>query len=198
MMRNMMRPEPQRKRVLIITEGEETEIRYFDALRNRFSLTGVKPYHPKYGDIENLVDFAIERKRKMQSSDSEPFDEIWVVCDTEGMHSSNRKKLPNAKVKANRSGIHLAASCPSFEFWLLLHYIYTTAELPDADAACRALRKKHWRNYGKAVPPPPDLIDNVYKAVDNARKIRADKSVKEPFTDVDLAVSSLIPKAGEA
>lgn len=192
MMQSRIKPEPPRKRVLIITEGKKTEMQYFDTLKRRFGLTGVQPYHPNCVDPDSLVDFAIERKRTMQSTGQEPFDEIWIVCDTEGRHSIYRKKLPGAKEKAKRNGIHFAVSCPCFEFWLLLHYVYTTAELPDADAACKALRK-HWRNYGKAVPPPSDLMDKVYDAVKRARRIRNDKAVKEPYTDADLPVSSLIP-----
>ena len=190
------------KAFLIVTEGEKTERNYFLALKDRLRLAAadVEIHHPKGTDPLTLVQKAIAlsdaRNAAAEKGFSIPYDEVWVVFDLEGPHDQRRKLAQQARQMKGADGIQFAKSDPCFEYWLLLHYRdgYTTTKLPDGTAAIKRLRK-HWPNYSKGEPPPPDLIDSLPIAVTHAKQVR--KHHKDsggdgnPSTQADLLARSL-------
>ncbi len=55
-------------------------------------------------------------------------DSIWCVFDRD---DNSNEVLLRAKQSAQKEGYHLAYSNPSFELWLLLHFINQQAEVED-------------------------------------------------------------------
>jgi hypothetical protein len=183
--RNVGIREPA-NRVLVVTEGTETEPRYFGALLQKLELSTrrivVKP--GSGSDPISVVDTAI-REKKIAIKQGSPFDSIWVVFDTE----RERIHLSDARTKARAHGFNLAISAPCFEYWFLLHFCYTTSYLTCYDDVKRELGR--YLPYNKGSFNASLLLENTSKAVDNARKVRADAErtdAQYPRTDVDQLV----------
>jgi hypothetical protein len=173
-------------RVLIVTEGTKTEPRYFGALLQRL---GISPKRivvipGTKSDPIGVVDTAV-REEKAERRKSTPFDSIWVVLDTEG----DRAHLSEARDRAQACGFKLAISAPCFEYWFLLHFIYTTRYMTCYDEVRRELNT--YMTYDKGAFDTKELLDHTKEAVDNAQSVRMDADrtgAQCPRTDVDRLV----------
>lgn len=187
---------------LIVTEGEVTEPEYFNALVSalRMSAIDVEVAHSTTGtDPLSVVDYAdrrnlAQRRAARRNPIVVPYDQVWVVFDQEGFN--NGRDWQNAIHQANSKGFKVVFSNPSFEFWLLLHHIYTTAVFTDSDAVERRLRRED-AGYSKrrgAVDYSDSYIPKTEMAIANTRRVRADHEktgANNPYTDVDKLVITL-------
>jgi len=121
--------------ILIVCEGGKTEPNYFSELKKAFRLsnTNVRIFG-RGADPLSVVNFAIKTFRQ------EPeFDRVYCVFDRD-RHTTYDSALD--KVRRTRLGkgtkIFAISSVPCFEFWLLLHFIYTTKpfDAPPGNSIC--------------------------------------------------------------
>jgi hypothetical protein len=124
-------------RVLIACEGGKTEPNYLRWLINNFELNrqNVVIADKKSGlDPKGLVDYALEEFKKDRD-----FDHIYCVFDRD-KHTTYNAALDRINSIHLRGGakIHPIISIPCFEFWLLLHFTYTTHqyEAPLNESNC--------------------------------------------------------------
>lgn len=114
--------------VLIICEGEKTEVEYFLGLvrEKKLNTANIQIMPAKGSAPKNIVEFAIKL-----AEDNEGIDRVFCVFDRDE-HSSfdfalnmikNYKPNVRAKSKPKYQAI---VSFPCFELWLLLHFTYTT------------------------------------------------------------------------
>jgi len=118
--------EPYDK-VLIVCEGKKTEPNYFNGLKDHFELNSANI--EVTGDCGSspisIVEYAKQRYREENDS-GDAFDKVYCVFDKD-THTSYQKAL-DAAAAAKPKGVFTATtSVPCFEFWLLLHFTYTTA-----------------------------------------------------------------------
>ena len=121
--------------ILIVCEGAKTEPNYFTELKKALRLSNANVRICGRGsDPLSVVDFAIETFRR------EPeFDRVYCVFDRD-RHTTYPAALD--KVRQTRLGkgskIFAIPSVPCFEFWLLLHFTYTTRlfDAPAGDSIC--------------------------------------------------------------
>lgn len=122
---------------------------------------------------------------------------MWVVSDAESPHHPFGSKLKEAEQKlANlkKHNICVCVSAPCFEFWFLLHFIYTTRDYSDCNNTMKEL-KQHWTDYTKSSSCEEVTVeDRVDEAIKNAQQLwehlnQADAD--RPKTDVDLVVTSI-------
>ena len=174
--------------ILILAGGEKTETNYFTALRNRLRLSREKitVVYPGYTDPLSLLKEAEAEKYQNK------YDQIWLVCDLEAVNSPCRKQYQQAcKQIKTKEKIRFAVSTPCFEYWYILHYEYTSRHLPD-DKAARKRLKQHIPDYLKGnFRITEDFFAKTKTAVTHAKRLRADQSIKEPQTSVDLLVAEL-------
>ncbi len=105
-------------KTLILTEGTETEIIYFNALikyankQNDFIVKSGKSSDPL-----NLLREAVSYKKENQS-------EAWIVLDSEiyGADKSRDRRLKKMISDAKKLNVSVALSKPCFEVWLLSHF----------------------------------------------------------------------------
>jgi hypothetical protein len=171
------RHRPQKIRILILGEGRETEPNYFRGLRDeevvtqRFSMVVQKG---KGGSCLHVVQQAIAERDKAAAR-HENFDEVWCVFDVD--QASQREQVNKARTLAGQHGIQLALSNPSFEVWLLAHFLRTKRAFTGCDAVIKELNK-HWRreferDYGKNDEQLyARLAGRTQTAIDNARNVR--------------------------
>jgi RloB-like protein len=134
---------------LIVTEGEVTEPVYFELLRCELDLlvVRIKVLPGDATDPRSVVltaeRLAKEQQRKARKgllgiSEPSKFDHVWAVVDTD---VAVRNKIWNdVQQLATARKVKLAHSTPCFEFWLLLHFGFTTRALGDGAAAKTAVK----------------------------------------------------------
>ena len=76
-------------------------------------------------DDKSAPQHALDRLRKERTErDLKSYDECWLVLDTDHhLEPNHSKNLIEVVRAAEEEGIHVALSCPCFEFWLLLHHV---------------------------------------------------------------------------
>jgi hypothetical protein len=185
-----------------------TEPIYLKEVRARLNLkaTSVVVYHGRHTDPEGIVREAIklsgDQRVKAAKSMTEPYDQVWVVFDREGLNHPRRDQVPAAMDLAERNGVKVALSIPSFEFWLLLHYEFTTRSFDDCSAVQKAL-KKFIKDYDKSELPVEDLLNRVKTAMKHAAQCHKhwDEAGghRNPSTAVDklLRTLNLAARSGE-
>lgn len=203
----LSRPEPfreQLKAILIATEDEQSSRLYFESLRDHLKSSRIIVIADHEGSApKSVIETAKKAKKdravEVDAGRDDPFDEVWVVFDTEGPQNAQRLKEARAAVAQARDlGFRTAVSNPSFEYWLLLHYEYYVGLIPDGSAACKRLRK-----YVKAYEKSGNLFDRTWDkvgvAITNATRAireRCDQTREppcdcHPCTQVHLLIESL-------
>ncbi len=143
---------------LIVTEGTVTEPVYFELLRTDLQLPVVRvkvvsgdASDPRYviRSADREAKDQVRRAKKGQLGIDEPskFDHVWAVIDTD---VAVRNGIWNdVQQLAVARKVTLAHSTPCFEFWLLLHFGFTTrSDLPDGAAAKAAMKTAICGEYG--------------------------------------------------
>lgn len=120
------------KRVLIVSEGEVTEPNYFEGFKAFAKLVNV--------DVDicgrecdsapiSVVNFAERKANSEGHFSSGGYDEVYCVFDrdTHGSFDAALSKILTLKKSAKflAGNIEAITSYPSFEIWLLFHFIYT-------------------------------------------------------------------------
>lgn len=198
-MRDYGRPnrfEVSDKIILIVTEGENTEVNYFVALRNRLKLaaTDIQIIHPEGTDPITLTKEAIKLRNQRKKNDHEnPFDEVWIVFDLEKQHDKRRMQANKARGIPGAKGINFVESDPSFELWRLLHETYTTKSFDSGSAVLKELRRVV-PSYTKSEIPSPETLSKIPTAIKHTQRLRRDNEKTgrtNPATNVDLLVRSM-------
>lgn len=133
--------EPYSK-VLIVCEGEKTEPNYFEELKDYYALSSVnvKIDGSCGSDPVSVVEYGKKLYRKEKVS-GDAFDKVYCVFDKDT--HSNYDKAMNAIRTANPKDTYIAInSVPCFEYWLLLHFTFTTQPfraLPNNSACNQVL-----------------------------------------------------------
>ncbi len=171
------------KRVLVVSEGKKTEPIYFDYLVSKLKLTsadvevmGSKKSCPlevvKYA--KELFDISIEKGIK--------YDMVFCVIDKDiHAHYNDALSFINTLNKCNFYAIN---SVPCFEYWLLLHFVYTTKPFSKTmnKSICSTLisdeLKKYLPNYEKNISLLEDKQINyllnediIKKAIEYSKKV---------------------------
>lgn len=160
--------------ILIVCEGGKTEPNYFTELKKCFRLSNANVRICGRGsDPLSVVDFAIETFRL------EPeFDRVYCVFDRDRHTTYNAALDRVRRIRLGKGNkIFAIPSVPCFEFWLLLHFTYTTRsfDAPVGDSICSIVieeLKKHLPAYQKGDQDIFNKIqDKLENAITNARRV---------------------------
>lgn len=191
-----------RNLILVVVEGEQTEVNYFKSLVRELKLptTKVSVVPSSYGtDPLSVVQYAedvykgrIQEEKKVNKT---RYDEVFCLIDRD-QHDLNNYN--SAIKKAQACGFKLIRSIPCFEVWFLLHYCNSTKPFEQCDDVIKEL-KKHMHSYSKSMDAYSSLApyqnDAVQRATSLARyqqQTNADDSFPNPLTEVYLLVTHLI------
>jgi hypothetical protein len=171
-------------RFLILVEGSETEKRYLEDLCGKlnFSAYSVVILSPDTDPV-NLVEKAVELKEKEEKLERNmmtvAYNQVWAVCDREWKYHQTRERLQQACALAEKHGVLMAISIPSFEYWLLLHFYCGKTALADCAAAEEELNLIHNERklpaYTKAAYPlevyvAPECVERACKYAHSIRR----------------------------
>lgn len=127
--KSLQRPVAKRApyaKVLIVCEGEKTEPHYFLGLRNHYKLNtaNVEVCGQCGSDPMSVVTYAKQRYREEKDA-GDAFDKVFCVFDKDAHLNYSQAMTAIAASKPNHTLIAIS-SVPCFEYWLLLHFIYST------------------------------------------------------------------------
>lgn len=133
----------QMTRHLVVTEGKETEPRYFEGVRaalgaaNERKVAVIVKGTGKH--TLDLLDFAVEHCRYAP----ETFDHVWLVYDKDDFPASDFDAMERKCTEFSDGSrtFHALWSNPCFELWPLLHFRYTTAPMSAASVSVPLLRR---------------------------------------------------------
>lgn len=184
--RRKVRRAPYAK-VMIVCEGEKTEPHYFNGLKDHYELNSANVEICGDCGSDPLSIFNYARQRYREEKDAgDAFDKVFCVFDQDA-HTNYTASL-DAIRRATPKNVYAAiTSVPCFEYWLLLHYLYTTKPynpLPGNSACNQVLSelKSHFAGYVKGHPTTfSTLLGQLDVAKHNA--IRALSTADANHTD---------------
>ena len=184
--------------VLIVCEGEKTEPNYLRALIDDLQLNTANIMIAKNtagSSPRTVVDFALKEYRKNRE-----YDRVYCVFDKD-RHTSYDNALDKIRrVRLGKSHLLLATtSVPCFEFWLLLHFTYTTKQFDtDPGSICANVisdLKTYLPSYEKGnIDTYRATKDNLGTAIINCKKVEkhcASAATDMPSTKVHELVEYL-------
>lgn len=124
-------------KVLIVCEGQKTEPNYFNELKDHYQLNTANVEIDGNCGSDPMSVFKHARKcanKAQQEKDS--YDKVYCVFDKD-THSNYQQALNKIN---NAKGYAAIVSVPCFEYWLLLHFVYTTQ--PFAAAGSKSASDK--------------------------------------------------------
>ncbi len=186
--------------VLIVCEGEKAEPNYFRALIDDLQLNtaNIKIAKNTAGSSpRNVVDTG-----KKEYKNEKDYDAVYCVFDKD-QHPSYAEALDiirREKARGKRGcPMHAITSVPCFEFWLLLHFIYTTKGFDTGHGSICANvisdLKTHIHGYGKGDTAIYQYTrEHISTAILNAKKIERHCRIggtDTPSTDIYKLVEYL-------
>ena len=158
-------------KVLIVTEGKKTEPEYFNDLKKYYRIHSANIKIDGSGDSspESVVKYG----RKLyadERSTGDAFNRVYFVFDKD-THLTYPQALDEIKRYRRKNTFFAINSVPCFEYWLLLHFIYTTepftatGKLSAADQVIRKL-KKYCPDYDKSAS---GLFTKLYEKLEMAK-----------------------------
>lgn len=184
-----------KKVILIVCEGEKTEKNYFKMLKEFLKLTNIHIKSSKHPTPTQIVKTA-----KAETKEGE-YDAIYCVFDKD-KHADFDKALQeiekHKKRKKNKKcELYEIVSAPCFEFWILLHFVYTDKDFENCDEVRKHKNfKDNLPNYQKDYDFKELIEKYLQTAIDNANKINLQEK-KPPYTQVVKLVERLQELAKE-
>ncbi|EPY6472922.1 RloB family protein [Clostridium sporogenes] len=170
--------------IVVVCEGKETEVQYFKKFNSRYTKVDVRivdknsigKNKAKATDPKSLVERALNIKENDYDINPKDGDRVWCIFDVDIDYNNNNPveskvdQIEKAKKKAKNKVI-LGISNPCFEFWYLLHFEYTTANLKNYNSVIKKL-DKYIKDYEKNKGIYDKLKNNMGDAVKRALKLK--------------------------
>jgi hypothetical protein len=112
--------------VLIVCEGQKTEPNYFNGLRDDYELStaNIEIGGNCGSDPVSIYKYAKKRFREERER-GDPFDKVYCVFDKDS-HVNFQQAVDAISRSMPKQVYEATVSVPCFEYWLLLHFIYTS------------------------------------------------------------------------
>lgn len=165
-------------RILIVCEGEKTEPSYFEDFRSHFRLSSANVEIVKNvmgSSPISVVECAVELYRRDRG-----YDRVYCVFDRDRhpRYDEALARIDNERSRKIRPfPLYAVPSIPCFEFWILLHFEYTTAQfdVPEGSICDELIRylRKYLPDYRKAGSVFEKIVGNLDVATVNAKRVAA-------------------------
>jgi len=114
------------EKALLVCEGEKTEPYYFNDLKNHLKLnsTNIIVTGDCDSDPLSIVKYAIQNYAA-ENAKGDPFDKVFCIFDKDS-HANYDNAIQLIGSQKPKDTYFAINSVPCFEYWLLLHFTYTT------------------------------------------------------------------------
>lgn len=194
-LRRKRRTREPYERVLIVTEGSQSERIYFEEMVRYYRLSSANIEVVGTGMEPGAVVRKAQETRKQEQRQGEQYDQVYCVFDRD-----SHPTFTAASDRARTLGIQLARSWPCFEYWLLLHFVSIRQPFVESGGRsacdnCTMLLRRHLKKYRKAMPGLfSRLQEQLDLAKERARQALEDAQSTEewnPSTEVHQLVEYL-------
>jgi len=125
----LARRKPQRNsyaKILIVCEGEKTEPNYFQGAKDHYALNSanVEICGDCGSDPVSIIKYGKQRYREERDA-GDAFDKVFCVFDRDS-HPNYNQAVDMIRRATPKDTYVAINSVPCFEYWLLLHFNYTT------------------------------------------------------------------------
>ena len=96
-------------------------------------------------------------------------DKIYLLIDTD-INQNKQEQINEAKKICNENDIELISSTPTFEYWYILHYGYTSKSYQSSVQIKNEMKTKI-HSYSESMDVYPIIKDKTATAIVNAKKI---------------------------
>ncbi len=152
-------------KIIIICEGEKTEIEYLNSFKEGKKNIEIIPIYTGCTDIKNMLRNARSEKRSHRLL-LNGTDQLWIAFD---LDDKNPTDIDNCYLSAEKENIKFAFSNPNIEIWFLLHYNFIQGSLTKEDT------KQKWKELTESESTTKDdysiLKDKISQATRNAEKL---------------------------
>ena len=153
--------------VAIGCEGKnQTETIYFKNFSSRECIIKFSTgrHTDPVGMANDLVEFI-----KNEDIKAEYGDKIYLLIDTD-INQNKQEQINEAKKICNENDIELISSTPTFEYWYILHYGYTSKSYQSSVQIKNEMKTKI-HSYSESMDVYPIIKDKTATAIVNAKKI---------------------------
>lgn len=153
--------------IVIGCEGKnKTETMYFKNFSTRECIIKFSTgrHTDPVGMAKDLVDFL-----KKEDIKKEYGDKMYLLLDTD-VNQNKQDQINEAKEICNKNNIELITSTPTFEYWYILHYEYTTKSYHSSKQVKNEMKIKI-PNYSESMNVYPIIEDKTDVAIANAKRI---------------------------
>lgn len=161
------------KLIVIATEGQKTEKRYFDIFKTLKIQVRVIPADDNLSAPEYVLEKLNKYEDDYQIGED---DELWLMTDVDRWGD---KKLAEIAQLCNQKGYLLAVSNPCFEIWLFLHFSEITEVIKNC-ASVKKLLKAHLGKYNSSNLDIEVFRPYVNNAIVRARKLHTNAGERFP------------------
>lgn len=184
--RRKARRDPYAK-VLIVCEGEKTEPHYFNGLKDHYGLNSanVEVSGESGSDPVSVVTHARQRYREERDA-GDAFDRVYCVIDRDS-HANYQMAVDQINRGTPKDTWFTATSVPCFEYWILLHFNYSTRpyERTQRNSPCAQVieeLRQYLPNYAKG---KGDLFGQLFGQLEHAKHnaSRSLRTAEENHTD---------------
>lgn len=184
--------------IVIGCEGKnKTEETYFKNFNNRKCIVRFSKGNSTdpVGIVNDLVKFIDTETGREEN------DKYYAVFDTD-VNKNLQSQIDEAKRIANENGVEIITSTPTFEFWYILHFLYTTKTYSSSEDVIEDLLNEV-EQYEKKMNLYPTIKENTEFAIKNAKKIEKyhtdlgqaiDNENCNPYTGVYKVVEELLKR----
>lgn len=199
------RGSPKREpyeRVLIVVEGSNTELYYFQALIDHLKLSTANVTVDPNSDSapQSVVQHAKKQYEESKRS-GDAFDRVYCVFDKD-RHSTYQSAINEVKTARPANVFEVMTSVPCFEYWLLLHFSYTTKPYDRSEkrSSCDCvtddlqLHLPDYDNKGDIITFSEKVIPFIPTALIHAERANREaerNDTDNPSTSVNLLVQYL-------
>jgi hypothetical protein len=184
-------------KVLIVCEGEKTEPNYFNELINHYKISSANvKVDGSCGSSPKCVFEYAERLYRSEKNKGDAYDRVYCVFDKDTHHTYDETI---SKIKDKQS-FYVVNSVPCFEYWLLLHFNYSTK--PYAKKGKSSIANEVLKELKKHIPKYEKGAKNIFKttmndldyAINNAKnslKQAIQNNTDNPSTNVHKLIEYL-------
>ena len=163
--------KPLQKTMLIVCEGKNTEVDYFD----KFQIPGITIVPVGTGLSTTKLVREVEgiKERELKRKKLKKFDEIWVVFDKD-----DNNDFEEAITLAKTLKYKVAYSNQAFEYWFVLHFIdHQGGGMPRTDYAEKI--NEHLKPHGAEYDPKSKHVsDDMFDILMVSMQVAYDRSSK--------------------
>ncbi len=175
------------KLIIVATEGQKTEKRYFDIFKTLKIQVRIIPAEDNLSAPEHVLKKLDKYKNDYQIGGN---DELWLMTDIDRW---GNKKLSEIARLCIQKGYQLAISNPCFEIWLFLHISEIDNQEITSCSSVKKLLKNLLGNYNSSNLDIEVFRPYVNNAIERARNLHTSQTERFP-SSIGTHVYKIIEK----